>query len=66
MIGMASNQTSIYHSVPGGADLLGWFGQAPSFQDAQIPGLYLRRKGKSMLRLHGWINTGEVGRTGGS
>jgi hypothetical protein len=56
--------TTIYEAVPGGADLVRWFGQVPSFHDAEILGLHLRRKGPSVLRLHGWINTGEVGRDG--
>jgi hypothetical protein len=65
MIGMTSNQeTSIYDTVSGGADLLRWFGQVPSFHDAEILSLDLRRKGQSVLRLHGWINTGQVGQGG--
>jgi hypothetical protein len=65
MIGMTSNQeTSIYDAVSGGDDLLRWFGQAPSFHDAEILSLDLRRKGQSVLRLHGWINTGQVGQGG--
>lgn len=56
--------TSIYHAVPGGPDLVRWFGQVPSFHDAEILTLYLRRKGQSVLRLHGWIITGEVGQGG--
>src|SRR6476660_3432162 len=65
MIGMASElETSIYDVVPGGADLMRWFGQVPSFHDAEILSLHLRRKGQSVLRLHGWILTGEVGQDG--
>ena len=41
-----------------------WFGQVPSFHDAEILSLHLHRKGPSVLRLHGWINTGEVGQSG--
>src|SRR3954447_23278405 len=62
---MASHkETSIYDAVPGGADLVRWFGQVPSFHDAEILGLDLRREGQSFLRLHGWINTGEVNKGG--
>jgi Immunity protein 50 len=62
---MASNrETSIYDAVSGGADLVSWFGQVPSFHDAEILSLHLRRTGQSVLRLHGWINTGEVGQDG--
>ena len=50
----------IFHSVPGGEDLVRWFGQVPSFHDAEILSLHLCRKGPSALRLHGWIWTGKV------
>jgi len=62
---MVSNkETSIYDAVSGGADLVRWFGQVPSFHDAEILSLDLRRKGQSVLRLHGWINTGKAGQDG--
>ena len=65
MTSMASElETSIYDVVPGGAHLMRWFGQVPSFHDAEILSLHLRRKAQSVLRLHGWTNTGEVGRDG--
>lgn len=54
----------IYDDVPGGADLVRWFGQEPTFHDAEILSLLLCRKGQSVLRLHGWINTGAVGQDG--
>jgi len=60
---MNDQQASIYHSVPGGSDLLAWFGQVPNFHDAEILSLYLCRRGQSVLRLHGWI-MGEVGHDG--
>ena len=53
--------TAIYDAVPGGAKLVRWFGRVPSFHDAEILSLCLRRKGLSILRLHGWIMTGAVG-----
>jgi len=57
-------ETPIYDTVPGGTDLVRWFGQAPSFHDAEILSLHLARKGQSVLRVHGWINTGEVDQSG--
>ena len=57
-------KTAIYHAVPGGVDLVRWFGQVPSFHDAEILSLHLHRKGQSTLCLHGWIDTGEVGQDG--
>jgi hypothetical protein len=62
IVGMADNgQDAIYNAVAGGADLVCWFGQVPTFHDAEILKLLLCRKGQSVLRVHGWINTGIVG-----
>jgi hypothetical protein len=55
---------AIYDEVPGGADLVRWFGQVPTFHDGEILSLHLRRKGQRVLRLHGWINTDKVGQDG--
>lgn len=57
-------QASTYHSVPGGSDLLDWFGQVPRFHDAEILSLYLRRRGHGALRLHCWLTTNKVGQDG--
>ncbi|POR52407.1 immunity 50 family protein [Bosea psychrotolerans] len=65
MIGMASNQdATIYHEVPGGPELLRWFGEVPSFHDAEILSLHLRRKGQSVLRVHNWLYRGALGPDG--
>jgi hypothetical protein len=63
---MASEQqeAAIYYEVPGGAELLGWFGRVPSLHDAEIVSLDLRRSGQSVLRLHGWITTDAVDHDG--
>ncbi len=50
----------IYEDIPGGPELLAWFGQEPTFHDAEIIGLSLNRSGISELKIHGWINTGEI------
>jgi len=55
---------SFYDAVAGGADLVSWFGQVPSFHDAEILSLSLHRRGDSFLRLHGWIMTGAIGQDG--
>lgn len=65
MLRMAREQhPAIYHEVPGGAELLRWFGGVPNFHDAEILSLDLCRKGQSTLRLHGWIMTNKVGENG--
>jgi Immunity protein 50 len=46
---------AIYRKIPGGAELLSWFGQVPSFHDAEIMSLELNRRGPSYLKIHGWI-----------
>jgi hypothetical protein len=50
----------IYNEVPGGPELLSWFGRVPSFHDAEIINLDLRRSGKSFLRVHGWTDAAAV------
>ena len=54
----------IYAEVPGGAELVRWFGRVPSFHDAEIISLDLRRSGKSFLRIHGWVGTDQVDERG--
>jgi hypothetical protein len=61
---MTDSNSTIYDAIPGGTELVRWFGQVPTFHDAEILSLHLRRKGQSVLRLHGWIGTGAVGQDG--
>lgn len=62
---MASEHDQIiYYELPGGAELLRWFGRVPSFHDAEIISLDLRRKGKSALSLHSWVGTDKVSEAG--
>src|SRR5690348_14789678 len=49
-----------YSNVIGGDELLTWFGQVPTFHDAEIVSLSLNRAGTSELRIHGWVMTNEV------
>ncbi|QDL94054.1 hypothetical protein FDP22_19485 (plasmid) [Paroceanicella profunda] len=48
-----------YSDFPGGDALLNWFGEVPTFHDAEIVSLSLDSAGSSALRIHGWIRTGE-------
>jgi hypothetical protein len=61
---MTGNNSSIYEAIPGGTELVRWFGQVPTFHDAEILSLHLRRRGQSALRLHGWIGTDAAGPDG--
>lgn len=45
----------IYADVPGGSELLSWFGEVPTFHNAEILSLHLDRTGTSEIKLHGWI-----------
>lgn len=55
---------SIYHAVPGGSDLVRWFGREPAFHDAEILSLHLCRNGNSTLCVHGWRTTAEIDQSG--
>ena len=50
----------IYADVPGGEELLAWFGKVPTFHDAEIISLSLTRTGTSELKIHGWIMTDAI------
>jgi hypothetical protein len=41
-------------AVPGAEDVVAWFGAWPSFHDAEILEIVLRREGTSHVRIHGW------------
>lgn len=57
-------QDMIYADMPGGDELLAWFGEVPTFHDAEIISLSLSRNGVSELKIHGWIMTGGVDPSG--
>jgi hypothetical protein len=45
---------AIYAGIPGGHDLIAWFGCVPSFHDAEVLSVSLNRKGPSILRIDTW------------
>src|SRR4028118_2120904 len=47
-------------SIPGGPELLAWFGHVPSFHNAEIISLHLNRTGPSTPCIHTWDTTGTV------
>jgi hypothetical protein len=51
---------AVYQSIPGGPELLAWFGGVPTFHDAEILCLKLDRSGPSTLVIHGWVMTDKV------
>ena len=50
----------VLESIPGGPELLAWFGHVPSFHDAEIISLHLNRTGPSTLSIHTWEITDTV------
>lgn len=48
------DQDAIYRGLKGGAELISWFGHCPTFHDAEIVSLDLRRREPSRLSVHGW------------
>jgi Immunity protein 50 len=55
---------SVYLRLPGGPELLAWFGRVPSFHDAEIVSLTLNRRSPSFLTIHGWTTDGSVTQDG--
>ena len=53
-------KASVYRLIAGGQELLDWFGGVPSFHDAEIIDLHLKRQGNSTLRMHTWNMTSKV------
>ena len=51
---------SALSEIPGGPELIAWFGHAPTFHDAEILELFLNRDGESTLRIHAWRMTDQV------
>lgn len=55
----------LLRNVPGGPELVAWFGYAPSFHDAEVIGLALERDGpRCSLQVHGFEMTDEIDENG--
>ena len=46
--------------APGAEELITWFGSWPSFHDAEVLSIELRRSGLSSLSVHAWEMTGDI------
>ena len=51
---------ALYAGIPGGPELLAWFGRVPSFHDAEIVRVVLNRRAPSTLSIHAWNLTDRV------
>ncbi len=47
-------------NIAGAKELVAWFGSWPSFHDAEVLELLLRREDTSSLRVHVWRTTNEI------
>lgn len=50
--------------IPGVDAVVAWFGQWPSFHDAEILSVHINRGGLSVIRIHTWNLSTKVDRTG--
>jgi hypothetical protein len=48
------NREKLYAGIPGGPELIAWFGEVPRFHDAEIVSLSINRRAPSILRIHNW------------
>ncbi len=62
--GQVDETTSVYARIPGGSELIAWFGYVPDFHDAEIVELSLRRRAPSVFRVHTWITRDEIDKDG--
>jgi hypothetical protein len=46
--------------IPGADHLIAWFGEWPSFHDAEVLNVHLERTGPSRLQIHTWQKTNDV------
>lgn len=49
-------EASVLAELPGGPELIKWFGRVPTLHDAEVIDLRLNTKGASVLRLDAWLN----------
>jgi len=52
-----NDEIAVYDDIPGGPELLAWFGAFEFFTMRKIVSLSLLRRVPSTLSLHGWITT---------
>lgn len=55
---------SIYREVPGGLELVRWFGEVSSFHDAEIISLEFSRRGIRRLGVHGFLMSDKIDERG--
>jgi hypothetical protein len=54
----------MFPAILGADAVVAWFGQWPSFHDAEILSLHINRGGLSMIRIHTWNLSTRLDRTG--
>ncbi|MBX9721690.1 MAG: immunity 50 family protein, partial [Candidatus Obscuribacterales bacterium] len=59
-----SNANSAISVLEGADQLFGWFGYWPTFHDAEIIELHLKRQGYSLLKIHTWHTSHKIDQQG--
>lgn len=54
----------IYKKLPGAEKVISWFGEWPSFHDAEVLELHMDRRGQSWVKVHTWGMVNQVDATG--
>jgi len=50
--------------IPGSGDVVAWFGHWPTFHDAEVVSITLKRRGESSVSIHAFNVTSEIEPTG--
>ena len=51
-------------AIPGADAVIAWFGQWPSFHDAEVLSIHINRDGLSLIRIHTWNVSTRLDRAG--
>jgi hypothetical protein len=54
----------MFPAILGADAVVAWFGEWPSFHDAEILSIHINRRGLSVMRIHTWNLSSRLDRTG--
>ena len=54
----------MFPAILGADAVVAWFGEWPSFHDTEILSIHINRGGLSVMRIHTWILSSRLDRTG--
>jgi hypothetical protein len=61
---LSNAEANAAHELEGASALLKWFGEWPSFHDAEVLSVVLDRRGNSCVRIRTWETTKEIDSNG--